>query len=146
VSLGIDGREVAELAKVLRQTAPNLRKQLPKRLRRAGELVRTEARRNASWSSRIPGAIGLRAVTRGNRSGVLLRINAARAPHARPYEGLQKGARPRTFRRQVYGKAWVQQPTRPFLRPALNAKREAVREELVLVVDDVARLAGFRRR
>jgi hypothetical protein len=146
VSGGIDGRDVAELAKALRGSAPAIRKQLPKRLRRAGEIVQTQARSNASWSGRIPGAIGLRIVTRGAQSGVLLRINAARAPHARAYEGMQKGSPKGFFRRQVYGRAWVRQRTRPYLVPALHAKREAVREELALVVDDVAALAGFRRR
>jgi hypothetical protein len=143
---GIDGCDIAELAKALKQSAPAVRKQLPKRLRRAGELVRTEARANASWSSRIPRAIGLRSVTRGAQAGVLLRVNAAKAPHGRAYEGMQRGSRKGSFRRPVYGKAWVTQPTRPYLVPALKSKREAVQEELVLVVDDVAALAGFRRR
>jgi hypothetical protein len=143
---GIDGRDIAELAKALKKSSPAVRKQLPKRLRRAGELVRTEARANASWSSRIPRAIGLRSVTRGAQAGVLLRVNAAKAPHGRAYEGMQRGSRTGSFRRPVYGKAWVNQPTRPYLVPALKSKREAVQEELVLVVDDVAALAGFRRR
>lgn len=143
---GIDGRDVAELAKLLRMSVPRVRKELPKRMRRAGLLVLSAARRNASWSSRIPGAIGLRTVTRGTQAGLLLRVNAARAPHGRAYEGLQRGARAGSFRRQVYGKAWVTQKTRPFLVPAVNANREAVQDEIALVVDDVAALAGFRRR
>lgn len=145
-SPGASGRDVAELAKALRTSAPAVRKMLPLRLRRAGEIVRAQARSNASWSTRIPGAIGLRAVTRGNTAGVLLRVSATKAPHGRAYEGLQSGSRKTTFRRQVYGRAWVEQRTRPFLVPALTSTREQVQDELVLVVDDVARLAGFRRR
>lgn len=143
---GIDGRDIADLAKELRRASPQVRKALPKRLRAAGEIVRTQARSNASWSRRIPGAIGLRAVTQGARAGVTLRVSAKKAPHGRAYEGMQSGSRKGSFRRQVYGKAWVAQATRPYLVPALKAKREAVQDELVLVVDDVAALAGFRRR
>jgi lysozyme family protein len=143
---GIDARDVAALAKALRGSTPRVRKELPRRMRRAGLLVLSAAKRNASWSSRIPGAIGMRTVTAGNKAGLLLRANASKAPHGRAYEGLQRGARAGSFRRQVYGKAWVTQKTRPFLVPAVNANREAVQDEISLVVDDVAALAGFRRR
>lgn len=143
---GIDSRDIAELGKALRTAAPVVRRELPRRMRRAGQAVQATARRNASWSRRIPGAIGLRAVTTGARAGVLLRLNARKAPHARAYEGLQRGGRAVTFRRQVYGKAWVEQRTRPYLIPAVNAHRDQVRDDIAVLVDDVAALAGFRRR
>lgn len=144
--MSANSRDVAELSKALRSAVPAVRRELPRRMRQAGQAVQAAARRNASWSRRIPAAIGLRTVTNGSRAGVLLRLNAARAPHARAYEGLQRAGRASTFRRQVYGKAWVEQRTRPYLVPAVNAHRDQVRDDIALVVDDVAALAGFRRR
>jgi hypothetical protein len=76
----------------------------------------------------------------------MLRINAEKAAHARPFEGLSRGGR-NVFRHRVFGTdTWVSQQTRPFLVPAVNAARAQAQEDIGFAVDDVARLAGFRRR
>lgn len=86
-----------------------------------GDAALASARGNASWSSRIPGAISVRASASQARSGVFLRVDASRAPHARPYEGLSRGG---SFRHPVYGTdRWVSQSVRPFLVPAVRAVR-----------------------
>lgn len=110
--------------------------------RAAGQVTLEHARGNASWSSRIPGAMGLRVSTSGRNTGVMLRVNSARAPHARPYEGIDGRG---TFRHPVYGDrdTWVAQATRPFLRPAIEATRPAYLKAAEEAVTRAARSGGF---
>lgn len=126
---------VRELVAELGRVPVELRRELRPRLLAAIRPVQSEARANASWSRRIPDAIGI-TVRYGARSGgVLLRVNAAKAPHARPFEGLASGGR--TFRHPVFGREreiWVSQQARPFLMPAVREGRphavRAVREAI----------------
>lgn len=87
--------------------------------------LRSDMARRASWSTRIPGAIGMRVSFA--RASVELRVNSKRAPHARPYEGMGS---PGTFRHPVYGHrtVWVSQATRPFFFPAVQGKRQKIRD------------------
>lgn len=98
-----------------------------------------QARANASWSSRIPGAIRVAVLKRG----VDIRVNRRRAPHARPYEAIGGNA---TFRHPVHGHRdrWVSQATRPFLDPAVEQHRGKVRKALIDLVDKAARRHGYR--
>jgi hypothetical protein len=140
-------RDVADLAKALKGSTPTLRRGLTQRLRRAGTRVQASARRNASWSSRIPDAIRIRTSSRGPRAGVFLRVDDGKAPHARPFEGISAGRTGRRFfRHPVFGRdEWVSTPTRPFLLPAVNEHRESTLADIETAIDDVATLAGFRR-
>lgn len=94
--------------------------------RKAGQAVLADARSNAAWSSRIPGAMSLRTSTKADSAGVFIRVDASKAPHARPYEGFSN--RGDSFRHPVFGnrEVWVAQSTRPFLYPAAVAGRAAV--------------------
>ncbi len=122
-----------------------IRRELRTGFRAAGQRALETARDNASWSSRIPGAITMRVSTSGPSTGVALRVDAARAPHARPYEGLTRGGRS-TFRHPVFGtvESWVAQATRPFLRPAVQSVRDDVVQAARDAVQSAARHAGFR--
>lgn len=105
----------------------NLRREVRPRAKQVVEIVATEARGNASWSSRIPGAISTSVTFAATaRFGGTVRVDSVAAPHARPYEGMSGNA---TFRHPVFGgPAWVSENTRPFLKPAGQAKTpEAVR-------------------
>jgi hypothetical protein len=105
--------------------------------------VLPDAKANASWSSRIPGAIKPQVTQRL----IGLRVARKQAPHGRPYEGLQTGARGRsTFRHPVFGnrKVWVSQNTRPFLQPAMDDNREEAVEAAKKAVVSAAERAGFK--
>lgn len=100
-----------------------------------------DAKRRASWSSRIPGAMYVQTRFTADTTRVSLKVRAAQAPHARAYENL---GRPGTFRHPVHGRdVWVAQRARPFLFPAAEAHMERVYTELVHAVDAAARRAGF---
>lgn len=131
-------RQLAKASRELRTMSREVRREIRPRIRKAAEPMVAEARSNASWSSRIPGAIRLS----NTRRGVSIRVNQKRAPHARPYEGIRGGA---TFRHPVFGNRdrWVSQATRPFLDPAVARHRGRVRSELLKLVEDAARNNGF---
>ena len=119
-----------------------IRAGLAREFRSAGQVALAAARRNAAWSSRIPAAITVRVSTTPSGAGITLRVDSARAPHARPYEGI--GGNGGTFKHPVYGgPAWVSQGVRPFLTPAVRAVRDEVVEAAAAAVDRAARAALF---
>jgi hypothetical protein len=146
---GLPGsQEVARMARDLHRMGRAGRGALRKRFRVLASPLLAEARSRASWSSRIPGAISVRTITDENRGriGLQLRVSAAAAPHARPYEGINMQGNEGYFRHPVYGNtdAWVSQTTRPFAWPAVAAQGPAAREATLAAFEDAAREAGFR--
>lgn len=121
-------RSVSEFAAALGRVPAEIQATLRPRLVEAGNIVAEDARQNASWSSRIPGAISVSApITRNG--GVLIRVDSEAAPHARPYEGLSAGGASGVFRHPVFDDPdipWQPQATRPFLQPAVDADRDEV--------------------
>lgn len=119
-----------------------LRRQMTKALIRAAGPIVDDAKARASWSTRIPPAFVVRTRYAGSRPGVTIRVRAAIAPHARPYEGFTGYT---TFRHRVHGRdVWVTQRTRPFAAPAVIAKAGVAVEAVVAAIEDSARLHGWR--
>lgn len=134
---------IAQLARDLYRMAPAGRRALRSRFIEIGQPVLQDAQSRASWSSRIPSALSVRATLRDDRVGVELRTSAAAAPHGRSYEGLGGGAQ---FRHPVFGNQenWVPQDTRPFALPAVRANEGRAAEACATAYDDAARECGFR--
>ncbi len=137
---GVDPMVV--IARDMRALPGEARRAVRPALRKAGQVVATEAKVNASWSSRIPGTINVVTSFRLNREGVTVKAGGAGAPHARPYENLGE---PGTFRHPVYGnrEVWVTQAARPFLFPAARASEGTVTAMMAETMDDVAQSLGF---
>jgi hypothetical protein len=141
---GLGSAQMAQLARDLHRMGPAGRRSLRKRMADLSGPLLADARGRASWSTRIPGAISVRPVLRDNLIGVQLRVDAKKAPHARPFEGL---VRPRSFKHPVFGDRdadWVTQTTRPFAGPAVDAKARATKAAVLGAYEDAAREAGFR--
>jgi cation diffusion facilitator CzcD-associated flavoprotein CzcO len=132
-------RQVAKASAELRAMSKDVRKEIRPRIREAAQPMVAQAKANASWSTRIPGAIRMSIAKRG----VDIKVSRKKAPHARPYEGITRSGK---FRHPVFGNRdrWVSQATRPFLDPAVRQHRDKVRRALVDLVDDAARRHGFR--
>lgn len=95
------GDELAKLVADFGKIPPDVRRDLRTGIREAAEPILSEAKSNASWSSRIPRATRV-AVGFGKKSaGVSIVVSSRRAPHARPYE---HDGEPGSFRHPVYGK------------------------------------------
>lgn len=130
---------IAELGKIPQE----LRTALRPELKRVADVIATDARGRASWSTRIPGAITTSIRFGARDPGASIRGRAARAPHERPLEGITGNA---TFRHPVHGHRdrWVVQATRPHLVPAAEAHMDDVLSAAAETVDRVAREHGFR--
>lgn len=134
--------EIRDLINDLGKIPKELKAELRPGLRKAGEVVRDEARRNAAWSRRIPAATRVSVGFTARNPGVAVQVNRNRAPHARPFE---HGGEPGFFRHKVFGHEdrWVAQRARPFLAKAAEAKAPEAEKQVGDVVDRVTRQAGF---
>lgn len=143
VSIGVNG--IRPIVGELGRMTPVMRATLRVGFRAAGGLAARRAQVNASWSRRIPSAIMVRPLTGARSAGVFLRINSAKAPHARAFEGLGRRAN-RFFRHPVFGSdVWVDQATRPFLVPAVDDTRDDANVAAVAAVNAAARAGRFTR-
>lgn len=116
----IDGSDVLSFSRQLRDVPKDMRRGLRKSIVEASDVLVSRAKSNASWSSRIPDAIKAKAGF-GTRAGVEVIVDSDIAPHARAYEGMANQTMSGYFRHPVFGgDAWVEESTRPFLRPAIR--------------------------
>jgi len=136
--------EFQKLQRDLYRMGPASRRRLAKTFRDAGDPMLVSARARAYWSSRIPGAISVTATVGTNdRIGVQLRISAAKAPHARSYEGIEGNA---TFRHPVFGhidRRWPTENTRPYGWPAVRVAAGRIQPAIEAAFADAARECGF---
>ncbi len=137
--------DVRKLVNDLRKIGDGVGRSLGKEFKRAAGPVAEQAKTNAGWSSRIPGAISVGVSSSRRYPGAQIKVSKDRAPHARLYE-FGSGRRTSSFRHQVYGNpaVWVEQATRPFIRPAVRAKSEGFIKACDHAVDEAAHAAGFR--
>lgn len=137
---------LSELARDLYRMPAATKRQMRKTFSNAAQPMLADAKSRASWSSRIPGAISVQVTSTDVRLGVALRISAAAAPHARPYEGLSAQGGSSYFRHPVFGNRenWVSQTTRPYAWPAVKAASDKVIPAIGAAFEDAARECGFR--
>lgn len=144
VEVRFDADEVRTLVKDLKELegGKQLAAALRRNLKAAAQPIARQVRSNASWSSRIPGAVTVGKAFTAKRTGVFLRVNQKKAPHARAFENQGKSG---TFRHRVFGKdVWVAQQARPFFFNETARHLPDVEKAAVLAVDEAARAAGFR--
>jgi len=133
---------VARLAQDLARVPRELRPRVRAALTTSGGELRQLAAQNASWSRRIPDALKVRTRFSGTRAGVYVVASRLTAPGARPLEGITGNA---TFRHPVlgHGNEWVDQDTRPYLAPAVEAEADQAVGRLQDAMDQALRVAGF---
>jgi len=137
--------EVRKLINDLRKIGDGVGRNLGKEFKRAAGPVAAQARANASWSTRIPGAISVGVSSSRRYPGAQIKVAKGPAPHARLYE-FGSGRRSSSFRHPVFGNLenWVEQTTRPFIRPAIRAGGGEFIKACDRAVDETARANGFR--
>lgn len=144
--LDIDPHELAAFVRDMKEMEGGKRqvKALRANLKRAAEPAAAQVRRNAApWSSRIPGAVGVRvAFTAKRGAGVSVFVGRKVAPHARPFEN--SGSRG-TFEHYVFGPPTkVAQTARPFFFDNMAKVMPDVERAAADAVDEAARAVGFR--
>jgi len=137
------GEEILRVLDVFGPLPAEIRRELRPALRRVADPVLQQARANASWSTRIPGAMRISTSFSRRTAGVAITVSVKKAPHARPFENLGRNG---SFRHPVFGdrERWVSQTARPFLFPAVASADPELVRETGRVVDQVARKHGFR--
>lgn len=130
VPIVADVAGMRRLAKALKLAPKDVQREFRTNWRKAAKLVADDAKSRASYSTRIPATIKIRG------TGVNIKIVAggSAAPNAAPLEMGNRGSS--TNRHPVFApigsnayqnpKRWVNQPTRPFLAPALEAHKGEV--------------------
>lgn len=138
--MSVDTGQLNALIRDLGELPPAVRKEARPALQAAAQPTLARMKSNASWSTRIPGAITMRVAN--TQIGVRFRVNAGRAPHARPYE---HGGDPGTFRAPLWGdrEHWYPHQARPFFYRAVEATADQVRDALGDAVMDIAARHGF---
>lgn len=133
--------QITELARDLKLAAPTMRRQLPKRIREAAKPVVDQAKVNAAGvSSKI--RIGVRTKL-ASRNGASVKVIATSPENPSLAGLLERGNAGNayaqaTFRHPVFGTdTWVDQPTQPYLQPAVDAKRDEAVKLASKVLDDV---------
>jgi hypothetical protein len=134
----IQYHEVTTFRAQLQRVPVELRASLKGRIRTFTGRFVTQLRGAYSWSSRIPGAVDQRVGFGGGRSGgVMVFIDAKRAPHARPLALPNNGV---FNRHPVFGgPAWVNQPMRDSFFPTIRAAEPALVRDVQAAVNDVFR-------
>jgi hypothetical protein len=139
---------IADLGKMPAALGREMRPALVK----VAQPILLDARRRASWSSRIPAAISIRTSLASKNPGVRLVVDARMAPHARPYEMGSKKNGLRNLRHPVFADTvnqtreewtWVTEPTRPFFFDAFEDGASGVAAKSAAAVIAAARTAGF---
>lgn len=148
----LDESELRTLVKDLKELegGKKLTTALRKNLKAAADPMAQQVKSNASWSTRIPGAVGVQVRFTAKRVGVSVFVNRKKAPHARPIENDGKSG---TFRHPVFGRTkrrgkryvTATQPARPFFFNEMARHMPEVEKAAVEAIEEAARAAGFRK-
>lgn len=144
VDVTFDPVEVRQLVADLRGLAAGkvITAALRRNLRKAAEPIRQQVQANAAWSTRIPAAVAIGTAFNKSSTGVFIRVNARKAPHARPFEN--SGLRG-VFRHPVFASdVWVAQQSRPFFFNETDKHAFEVEVAVAEAVEIAAVSAGFR--
>jgi hypothetical protein len=116
---------------------------LRKNLKAAAEPMKRQVQANASWSSRIPGAVGMQVRFTAKKVGVSVFVSRKKAPHARPIENAGRSGE---FTHPLFGDPShpVRQPARPFFFTEMARHMPEVEKACAAAIDEAARQAGFR--
>jgi hypothetical protein len=134
----VSSEDLTRLGRHLKDADRRLLKELRDGLKRAVMPAIAEAKSNASWSRRIPGAIKPRVAFPKRGAQIGITVSRKAAPHARPYENTGVGG---AFQHYVFGnrRNIVTQAARPFFLPAMVNGKESVTREVDRIAERVAR-------
>jgi hypothetical protein len=137
----IDHSQVSVLATKLERMPFALRSRLRPVVKAGAASIAGQAKVNAAFSTRIPGAIYVRSSAGTDVTGAsaTVGVSAAKAPHARVLEDGNIGSSSTTtFKHPVYGRdTWVPQDMHPFLGPAKASKEKAITAEIVAAIETI---------
>ena len=153
-SIRIDSRDLYRLTKDLQNVDRKLAAEMKKQMRQVAQPIRDRVAEEASWSTRIPDATKVSTRFTARTQNVIVTVNRAQAPHARPLENQGEegffthpvfAAKTRRGRlRQVARGRMVQQPARPFFAKAIKASDHRIDAAIEQVAKDFEKKLGFK--
>ena len=146
----VDTRELKDFAKVLRREVPEVGKRLRRQLREAGKIIADDAQERANGAMSNPPKVKVRVT--GMRSVSVVAAATVQGPDGPdPIPGLleegNKGSGGGgTFRHPVFGNdVYVDQPMKPFLKPAFESRAEEAIAAVAVALDETVEAIAFGR-
>lgn len=137
--MAIDHSQVTAMALKLERLPLEMRAKLRTVVKQGADAIAAQAKVNANFSTRIPGAISTQSSSALSVTKVsaTVRVSAAKAPHARVLEeGNVGSSSTTTFRHPVYGRDWwTPQPMHPFLAPAVAGKEREIVTAIMAAIE-----------
>jgi len=141
VELKVDARDLSALFKAAKAAEGTIQVELRRGIKKAAQPVAESVKSAAGWSSRIPGAIKVKAGFAAKGASVSIVADPRAAPEAAP---LEHGGAGGTFKHPVYGTStWVSQPARPFFASGARAGSAGADAAMLAVMDTIASKLGF---
>lgn len=140
MTISVDLVNSRQVADALASISPKMRRGTTAAIVREGAPIVLDAKSNAEWSSRIPGAIKMTTKYGGRFPGIYVRVDSAAAPHARGYEDVTGRGE---VRHPVFG-VWRENvkyaKSRPFIAPAIRSGAPRVRAGIEQAISDALRV------
>lgn len=139
----IDPRDLASLYQQAKAAEGTLQVELRRGIKNAAKPLVAAVKESASFSSRIPGAVGSKVSFSRGSATVTVVVDPKKAPEAAPLNNKDHSG---TFRHPVFGNRenWVAQPAHPFFLSGIREAAPAVDREMLAVMDRVAKALGFK--
>lgn len=138
VNIKFDYSDATRASADLRFAASRLPDAMRRGAQQAAEPIADAIRREAAWSSRIPGAISVTPIARG----MAVSVDPQLAPEAAPLNNFDK---PGTFTHPVWGNDWtVQQQARPFMATGARRGQAEADRRFAAALTQWERAAGFK--
>lgn len=136
-----------------------LRRELRAAVAQSGSEITAAVKAEASWSkgtqrpkdrkgsgrTSIPAATSLAVSFGAKKASIRLKVDAKKAPHARPLESGNAKGGGNVLRHPVYGRGgFANMPTRPFFFAAIQARTPGVDKKFEEALVKIAADAGFK--
>lgn len=150
LEIKVDSSDLRKLYQDLKVAGDGLQIDLRRQIKKAGDGLVSAVKKEASWSSRIPGAVKVKTSFGAKNAGVTVYVDAGKAPEAAP---LNNQGNSGTFRHPVFPDAagqirqqwtWVSQRAQPFFDGPIAREGNNTLALIQEVIDDFAARAGFR--
>lgn len=152
----VESRDLYQLTKDLQAVDRKLAAEMKKHMRAVADPVRARVAAEASWSKRIPGATKVSTRFTAKTQQVIVTVNRAQAPHARPLENegregffthpipVRSASSRRGRLRQALKSHEVKQRARPFFQKAIESQDHRIDAAIEQVARDFERKIGFK--
>lgn len=149
LAVTVQAPDLHALYVALKAIEGNLQVEMRRGIKTAAQPVVDRVKSNASFSSRIPGAVKTKVSFAAKSAGVTVYVDAGMAPEARPLEHGGKGG---TFRHPVFadqsrqtrgGYTWVSQKAHPFFGSASVAEDSKITAAINAICAAVEQKAGL---